>query len=145
MSKTEEALVTSERRVSGQRQSPGKGRPQPEAGELGNSQEARASGTEETRGKQRRRLSSLTRRQVDKGLPCTCQASCQCPICPLQKPASGCGLTRVPLPQFCPLCEMAGPLLYPQAQGMKERRAGDRQQGKLTARLWGQGDTMLSP
>lgn len=47
-------MVISEKRVSRQRQSPGKGWPQLEAGELGNSQEARASGTEETRGKKRR-------------------------------------------------------------------------------------------
>lgn len=111
LSKTEETMVTSEKRVSGQRQSPGKGWPQLEAGELGNSQEAGASGTEETRGKKRRQPYRKAGRQR---APLYMPASCQYPICP-------------------------------QAQGMKERRAGDRQQGKSTARLWDQGDTMLSP
>lgn len=53
LSKTEKATVTSKERVSRQKQSPSKDWPWLEAVELGNSQEARASGTEETRGKKR--------------------------------------------------------------------------------------------
>lgn len=37
---------------------------------------------------------------------------------------------------------MTRPLLYSQAQERKERKADESQQGRWTATLWDQGDTM---
>lgn len=102
MSKTEEAMVTSEKRVSGQRQSPGKGWPQPEVGELGNSQEIRASGTEETRGKKRRQLGSLTRRQEDKGLLVHARPLVGTPYALFRSLPVTVALQRYPLPSSVP-------------------------------------------
>lgn len=145
MSKTEEVTVTSEERVSRQRQSPGQRLTMARGWRVGEQPGGKGiwhRGSQ--KGNMRRQLGSLIGRQADKGLLDHTRPLVSTPYTLFRSLPGAVTLQGYPLPQSCPLCEITGPLLYSQAQGMKEKRTGDRQQGKLTARLWDHRDRAAS-